>query len=111
VSGPPTDSGSIVRWAFPDRTFRVARDRPLLPSLLDAGSEVPFTCMQGHCGRCRAALVRGEVRAGAAIGLDDHERAAGIVLLCTAYPGTARLELGPLAHRRAVATNPLQESP
>ena len=72
------------------RTIQVREDAPVLEAALAAGLNLPHSCKSGHCGSCRARLLRGEVRypAGRPWGLTETEEREGYVLLCQARPAT-----------------------
>ena len=50
------------------------------------GLNLPHSCKSGHCGSCRARLLKGEVRypAQRPLGLSPEEAREGFVLLCQA---------------------------
>lgn len=70
------------------RTLSVPEDRPILEAALDAGLNLPHSCRSGHCGSCRAQLLRGQIHYpnGTPLGLSPLEAARGEVLLCQALP-------------------------
>jgi tetrachlorobenzoquinone reductase len=74
-------------------TLRITPEKSLLDTLLDAGVNVEFSCMEGICGSCRVAVQEG---------LPDHrdhvlteeERARNdCVLACCCGSRTERLVL------------------
>jgi len=69
------------------RILRVPATQTLLDAALAAGLNLPHSCKSGHCGSCRARLLRGEtVYTGAApLGITQEEARAGHILLCQAY--------------------------
>jgi tetrachlorobenzoquinone reductase len=75
--------GLRVELALTGRTVEVGDGETILDALLDAGVEVPFSCMEGVCGSCRAKVLDG---------IPDHrdsvlsaaERAGGeTMIVCT----------------------------
>jgi len=68
------------------RTLCVGAAQPVLEVALAAGLNLPHSCKSGHCGSCRARLVRGEIRYPGArpAGLTAAEERSGQVLLCQA---------------------------
>jgi CDP-4-dehydro-6-deoxyglucose reductase, E3 len=69
------------------RAFETAVDETVLDAALRAGLDMPYRCMGGNCGACRARLLDGEVAYpnGRPLGLADTESADGLVLLCRAH--------------------------
>ena len=51
---------SVVELAKSGRTLHVDKDTPLLPCLLQAGVDVPYSCEEGICGSCETAIISGE---------------------------------------------------
>lgn len=54
----------------------------ILDAILDAGYEVPYSCMSGVCGTCKAKCKDGGVKMAASNILTDEEIAEGYVLSC-----------------------------
>lgn len=69
-------------------TFAVEDNEPVLNAALRHGLNFPYGCRDGHCGTCKARLIKGEVHyPGMQTGsLTDEERISGIALLCQAQP-------------------------
>ncbi len=69
------------------RAFETAADETVLDAALRAGLDVPYRCLGGNCGACRARVLEGDVAYpnGRPLGLSDAETADGLVLLCRAY--------------------------
>src|SRR5580700_10234145 len=70
------------------RTLRVAAAHSVLDAALAAGLNLPHSCKSGHCGSCRARLLRGETAysVAAPLGITPEETRAGHILLCQAQP-------------------------
>lgn len=66
------------------RDITVQPGQSVLDAALSAGLNLPHSCKSGHCGSCRARLLRGRIEypRGRPLGLSDSEAAAGQVLLC-----------------------------
>lgn len=71
-----------------ETTVAAAADEDLLSAAARAGLDLPFTCLQGWCISCAARLERGQVDQSQAQRFYPEDRAAGFVLLCSAYPRT-----------------------
>jgi len=66
------------------RTVRIRPGQTILSAALDAGLDIPHSCMSGTCGECRCTVTAGSaVQAG-----DPRDAGAGDEILgCVAYPG------------------------
>jgi vanillate O-demethylase ferredoxin subunit len=75
-----TDGGFQLQLARDGRCLEVPAGKSILDVLLDAGVDIPYSCMQGVCGSCRLAVLEGEPdhRDGY---LSDDERAANDSLI------------------------------
>jgi ring-1,2-phenylacetyl-CoA epoxidase subunit PaaE len=66
-------------------------------SILEAGlrelPDLPYSCMGGACGTCRARVVSGSVVMATDAALTTAEREAGYVLTCQAHPVTEDVTL------------------
>ncbi|QMW23207.1 NAD(P)H-dependent oxidoreductase [Sandaracinobacteroides saxicola] len=67
-----------------DRTFSVKPTKTLLEAALDAGEDLPFSCMAGGCGACQVRIVDGlaNVRLDEPNETDPAEVGRGIVPAC-----------------------------
>ena len=70
------------------RVFSVQEDETVLTAALRQGLNLPYGCRDGHCGSCKARVLKGEVHYTNNLteALSDEERVAGIALLCQAMP-------------------------
>lgn len=62
----------------------------LLQAARDGGLDAPYSCEEGFCGCCAAALVEGRVVMDADDALTAEEKRAGMILACQARPVTRR---------------------
>src|SRR5580700_5611522 len=78
----------LVRIEPQARLLRVPATQTLLDAALAAGLNLPHSCKSGHCGSCRARLLRGETAysVAAPLGITPEETRAGHILLCQAQP-------------------------
>jgi ferredoxin len=58
----------------------------ILQAALDAGIELPYSCLQGWCVTCAARLLSGEVDQSASLRYYPEDAEARFTLLCTARP-------------------------
>lgn len=72
------------------KAFTVHPGETVLAASTRAGVALPYSCVAGRCGSCRAQLQRGSVHYPyqPPFALDAKERAHGDVLLCQAVPTT-----------------------
>lgn len=75
-----------VRVAGDERPVSLPADQPVLAGLLAAGVDYPHGCRAGRCGRCKSALLEGEVDMlpHSRFALTPAEREAGRILVCSA---------------------------
>ena len=68
------------------RSFTAHDDEAILTAALRQGLSLSYGCRDGHCGSCKARLLKGEVHYPSNLteALSDEERLAGIALLCQA---------------------------
>lgn len=67
--------------------FDVVEGESVLAAARRAGHALPYSCMSGSCGSCRARVIAGDcAQSSSARALSDAERARGDVLLCQAHP-------------------------
>ncbi len=77
---------------------QVARDEYLFSAADRMGLELPFTCLQGWCIPCAGRIEDGEVDQSEAFRVFPEDKAAGYVLLSSAYP---RSDLRIRTHQKA----------
>lgn len=94
-----------VTFRTPDgeeSTLRVGEDQYLLFAALDAGLDLPSTCLQGWCTTCAGRVVEGDVETdvdqSGAFRYFEEDAEEGFVLLCSAQP---RGDLVIETHRKA----------
>jgi len=67
--------------------FDVTEGESVLAAARRAGYALPYSCLSGSCGSCRARVIEGECMQGSeARALSAAERERGDVLLCQAHP-------------------------
>lgn len=74
-------------------TLRITPEKSLLDTLLDAGVEVEFSCMQGICGSCRVAVREGLPDHRDHVLSEDERARNDTVLACCSGSRTQRLVL------------------
>ncbi|MGW5384296.1 2Fe-2S iron-sulfur cluster-binding protein [Nocardia sp. NPDC003963] len=75
--------------------FEMPRDRPILDAALTRREDLPYSCLGGSCGTCRATLEHGRVEMDddPLLAITAQDLAAGLVLPCRARPVTAEVTL------------------
>ena len=76
------------------QSFAAEHDETVLDAALRAGLNLPHSCKGGHCGSCRARVLRGRFvyPRGRTAGITEAEEAEGYALLCSAR-ATSDLEV------------------
>lgn len=85
-----TPAGEEVRTVAAD-------DRYLLDAAVDAGLDLPYSCLQGWCCTCAGRILEGSVDQSESRRFFPQDEMAGYVLLCSAYP---RAPLRILTHQK-----------
>jgi phenylacetate-CoA oxygenase/reductase PaaK subunit len=74
-------------------TFDLNPGDTVLEGALGIRDDVPYSCMGGACGTCRAKLVEGDVEMDHDYALKRSEVDAGYILTCQSRPTTAELKV------------------
>lgn len=75
-----------IRLAGSERTFRLSPGETILEAALQLRTDVPYGCMGGACGTCKAKLVSGAVEMEQNFALPKSDLDAGYVLTCQSRP-------------------------
>jgi ferredoxin-NADP reductase len=54
------EGGYVVELAKSGKSFEIQEGKTILDTLLDAGYDIAFSCMEGVCGSCETAVISGE---------------------------------------------------
>lgn len=88
-----TDGGFELELVRSGLVLKVAAGQSMLEVLLDAGIDVPFSCMDGICGSCETKVLEG-VPDHRDMVLSDSEKAIGSkVMVCCSGAKSSRLVL------------------
>ena len=89
--------------------FPVEEGQSVLAAALAAGEPWPYACRSGHCGLCKARVLRGQISQSGASpqALSAAEQQAGYALMCVAH-AESDLEIEP---RRQQRLFPVQITP
>jgi ring-1,2-phenylacetyl-CoA epoxidase subunit PaaE len=88
-------------WVTADgaaHAFAVPPDKTLLEAALDAGLDIPFSCMAGGCGACQVRLLEGEAHAR----IDAPHRRTPEQIAAAIVPACLCRLTGPVRFPRAV---------
>jgi ferredoxin-NADP reductase len=91
---PPAVAGGFkVVLAKSGREFVVAPGKTILDTLLDAGLDIPYSCMEGVCGTCETKVLEGTPDHRDLI-LTEEEQAAGkVMMICCSGSKSEKLVL------------------
>jgi ferredoxin-NADP reductase len=82
-----------VKLAKSGMVLQVEKDKSILETLLDAGVEVPYSCMEGTCGSCETAILEGDADHRDTV-LNDAQRKSGkTMMICCSRARCSRLVL------------------
>lgn len=87
------DGGFVVELARSRRTLSIQAGKTILDTLLDAGVQIDFSCMEGVCGSCEVKVLEGVPDHRDSV-LSNKERAANDrMLVCCSGSKSPRLVL------------------
>ncbi|MFE3542598.1 2Fe-2S iron-sulfur cluster-binding protein [Nocardia sp. NPDC059177] len=74
----------------PPLEFDMPRNRSILDAALDRREDLPYSCLGGSCGTCRATVESGQIEMDEdpLLAITDAETAAGYVLACRTRPAS-----------------------
>jgi ferredoxin len=83
----PAGDGFLVTidWDGTTHSVRCGPDTTVLEAAMDAGIDLPHSCMSGSCLTCPARLSSGTVDQSEGV-LEDEQTAKGLMLTCVSYP-------------------------
>lgn len=86
VAAPPGDGYEIaINWDGKAYGIRCGPDTTVLQAAIDAGIDLPHSCMSGSCLTCPAKLSAGKVDQSEGV-LEDDQIEKGFMLTCVSYP-------------------------
>ena len=89
--GPSPEGEAILFTIFlegEEHALSVLPGQTLLDAAIEAGIDVPYSCMAGLCTSCMATLCSGEVRMADDSGLSPEDKQAGFILTCQSVPSS-----------------------
>ena len=85
--------GFEVELARSGRVLHVSPGRSILDEMLDAGIDVPYSCMEGICGSCEIRLLAGEADHRDMVLSDAQKKAGESIMVCCSGARSPRLVL------------------
>ncbi len=82
------DREIILHVKNEERLLTVKSGKSILQASLESGIQVPYSCIEGQCGTCRAKLISGEVKLRKNHILTEDELKDGQILLCQGFPAS-----------------------
>jgi len=76
-----------------DGELSIPAGKTILDTLMDAGMDPPYSCMNGVCSSCVAKLTKGQVEMETCLALEDEEIEAGYILTCQSQCLTPEIEI------------------
>lgn len=65
--------------------FTATPDQTILAAAVEAGLELPSSCLSGVCTTCAAKIIAGEIDQPDAMGVSSSLQEQGFALLCVSY--------------------------
>lgn len=79
-------TGPLVSFSKNNKSSNIHVDQTILELSEELGIGIEFSCRVGTCGICKVKMTSGEVDMEVDDGLDDDEKASGMILACQAKP-------------------------
>ena len=90
IDALPSRQGTYrITFRLPDgseTTLSVQNDRHILETALEAGLDLPYSCLQGWCLTCAARVIDGAIDQRDSRRYFSQDRKEGFALLCTGRP-------------------------
>jgi tetrachlorobenzoquinone reductase len=90
---PVTAGGVELVLAKSNKTIQVAAGKTVLDAVLDAGIDIPYSCMEGICGSCEVAVLDGIPDHHDSVLSDKQKASNRTMLICCSGARSARLVL------------------
>jgi vanillate O-demethylase ferredoxin subunit len=90
---PAAEGGFTVVLAKSGRSFTIAPGKTILETLLDAGLDVPSSCLEGVCGTCETKVLEGVPDHRDVVLTESERKANKTMMICCSGSKTERLVL------------------
>lgn len=89
------DEISTITVTIDKKTYNIEANRKssILDLILDNEIDVPYSCMSGSCGSCKAKLIHGDIYKTDENMLSENEKKMGYFLACQSVCKTEKIEL------------------
>ena len=87
------EGGFRVVLAKSNREFDIGPGQTILQTLLDAGIDVPYSCMEGICGACETSVLEGQPDHRDVVLTEDERTASRTMMICCSGCKSERLVL------------------
>jgi ring-1,2-phenylacetyl-CoA epoxidase subunit PaaE len=97
-SHPPIPTDNIdsevkIRVRDKEYSINVPAGTTILRAALEKKIQIPYSCESGICSTCSAHCTKGEIGMSVNEVLTEKDLAEGLILTCTGYPVTDRVEI------------------
>jgi vanillate O-demethylase ferredoxin subunit len=83
-----TEGGFVVEAARSGKSIAIAPGKTILQACLDAGINVPYSCMEGICGSCEVRVLGGiPDHRDHVLSKEEHARNTSIIVCCSGSRG------------------------
>lgn len=94
AQGAPATAGGVeVELCRSQKSLTVAAGKTVLEAVLEAGVDVPYSCMEGICGSCQVAVLEGEPDHHDSVLSDEQKRSNKTMMICCSGARSSRLVL------------------
>lgn len=90
---PAAAGGVEVELRRSRKVLRVGEGKTILDAVLDAGVDVPYSCMEGICGSCEVSVLEGEPEHRDSVLSEKQKRSNATMILCCSGARSSRLVL------------------
>ena len=93
AAGVDEDSSFEVLLQRSGKTLRVAADKSIMETLLEAGLDVSYSCQQGICGTCETKVISGIPDHRDMFLNEDEQDSNKVMMICCSRSKTPLLVL------------------
>ncbi|MGD9944306.1 MAG: 2Fe-2S iron-sulfur cluster-binding protein [Burkholderiaceae bacterium] len=90
---PSTSGGFVVELARSGKTVEVPEGKTILDVLLDAGVDVPYSCMEGVCASCETRVIEGVPDHRDLVLTKEEQASNKVMMVCCSGSKTPKLVL------------------
>lgn len=90
---PAAEGGFTVVLARSGKTFQIAPGKTILETLIDAGLDVPSSCLEGVCGTCETKVLEGVPDHRDVVLTEAERKASKTMMICCSGSKSEKLVL------------------